>query len=146
MLIRASANGLAWGWPDFHHLFVRGPGQRPRALGSPKAHQVNLPSARRGAQLPRAQDQRRVSEHKRQIARPYYSSKKQDPTPKQSALLSRVRYRIVMFSWQLVGRYSIKRVWARDLWHLMSRLEARSFLTPWPFYSTTDSATSLFNS
>jgi len=23
---------------------------------------------------------------------------------------------------QLVGPYSIKRVWARDLWHLMSRL------------------------
>ena len=51
-----------------------------------------------------------------------YSSKKRDPTPKQSALLSRFRYRIDTVFSQLVGRYSIKRVWARDLWHLMSRL------------------------
>jgi hypothetical protein len=51
-----------------------------------------------------------------------YSSKKQDPTPKRSALLSRFRYRIDTIFSQLVGRYCIKRVWARDLWHLMSRL------------------------
>jgi hypothetical protein len=40
-----------------------------------------------------------------------YSSKKRDPTPKQSALLSRFRYRIDTVFSQLVGRYSIKRVW-----------------------------------
>ena len=51
-----------------------------------------------------------------------YSSKKRDLTPKRSALLSRFRYRIDTVFSQLVGRYSIKRVWARDLWHLMSRL------------------------
>ncbi len=51
-----------------------------------------------------------------------YSSKKRDPTPKRSALLSRFRYRIDTVFSQLTGRYSIKRVWARDLWHLMSRL------------------------
>jgi Transposase DDE domain len=51
-----------------------------------------------------------------------YSSKKRDPTPKRSALLSRFRYRIDTVFSQLVGRYSIKRVWARDLWHLTSRL------------------------
>jgi len=51
-----------------------------------------------------------------------YSSKKRDPTPKRSALLSRFRYRIDTVFSQLVGRYSIKRVWARDLWHLKSRL------------------------
>ncbi len=51
-----------------------------------------------------------------------YSSKKRDPTPKRSALLSRFRYRIDTVFSQLVGRYCIKRVWARDLWHLMSRL------------------------
>ncbi len=50
------------------------------------------------------------------------SSKKRDPSPKRSALLSRFRYRIDTVFSQLVGRYSIKRVWARDLWHLMSRL------------------------
>lgn len=51
-----------------------------------------------------------------------YSSKERDPAPERSALLSRFRYRIDTVFSQLVGRYSIKRVWARDLWHLMSRL------------------------
>jgi hypothetical protein len=51
-----------------------------------------------------------------------YSSKRRDPAPKSSALLSRFRYRIDTIFSQLTGRYSIKRVWARDLWHLASRL------------------------
>jgi hypothetical protein len=51
-----------------------------------------------------------------------YSSKKRDPTPKRSARLSRFRYRIDTIFSQLVVRYSIKRVWARDMWHLASRL------------------------
>jgi Transposase DDE domain len=51
-----------------------------------------------------------------------YSSKKRDPTPKRSALLSRLRYRIDTVFSQLTERYCIKRVWARDLWHLGSRL------------------------
>ena len=51
-----------------------------------------------------------------------YSSKKRDPNPKRSAFLSRLRYRIDIVFSQLAGRYSVKRVWARDLWHLASRL------------------------
>jgi hypothetical protein len=51
-----------------------------------------------------------------------YSSKKLDPNPERSALLSRLRYRIDTVFSQLVGRYSVKRVWARDTWHLASRL------------------------
>jgi hypothetical protein len=51
-----------------------------------------------------------------------YSSKKLDPNPKRSALLSRLRYRVDTVFSQLVGRYSVKRVWARDMWHLASRL------------------------
>jgi hypothetical protein len=51
-----------------------------------------------------------------------YSSKKWDPAPKRSALLSRLRYRIDTVFSQLTERYSIKRVWARDMWHLSSRL------------------------
>jgi hypothetical protein len=51
-----------------------------------------------------------------------YSSKKRDPTPQKSAFLSRLRYRIDTVFSQLTERYSIKRVWARDLWHLTSRL------------------------
>jgi hypothetical protein len=51
-----------------------------------------------------------------------YSSKKRDPTPKKSAFLSRLRYRIDTVFSQLAERYCIKKVWARDLWHLASRL------------------------
>jgi hypothetical protein len=51
-----------------------------------------------------------------------YSSKKRDPAPKRSALLSRLRYRIDTVFSQLTERYSVKRVWARDTWHLASRL------------------------
>jgi len=51
-----------------------------------------------------------------------YSSKKRDPTPTKSAFLSRFRYRIDTVFSQLVERYCVKRVWARDLWHLTSRL------------------------
>lgn len=51
-----------------------------------------------------------------------YSSRKRDPNPRWSALLSRVRYRIDTVFSQLTGRYCIKRVWARDLWHMTSRL------------------------
>ena len=51
-----------------------------------------------------------------------YSSKKRDPAPNHSALLSRLRYRIDTVFSQLTERYCIKRVWAKDLWHLTSRL------------------------
>jgi len=51
-----------------------------------------------------------------------YRSAKRDPRPRWSALLSRVRYRIDTIFGQLVGRCDIKRVWARDLWHLGNRL------------------------
>jgi hypothetical protein len=51
-----------------------------------------------------------------------YSSKKRDPAPNKSALLSRLRYRIDTVFSQLTGRYRVKRVWARDTWHLASRL------------------------
>ena len=51
-----------------------------------------------------------------------YSSKKREPNPQRSAFLSRLRYRIDTVFSQLSGRYSVKRVWAKDLWHLASRL------------------------
>ncbi len=51
-----------------------------------------------------------------------YSSKKRDPAPTKSACLSRLRYRIDTVFSQLTARYCVKRVWARDLWHLTSRL------------------------
>ena len=51
-----------------------------------------------------------------------YRSKERDPAPERSALLSRLRYRIDTVFSQLTGRYSVKRVWAKDLWHLAGRL------------------------
>jgi hypothetical protein len=51
---------------------------------------------------------------------PYSSKKKRDPAPKKSALLSRLRYRIDTVFSQLTERYSVKKVWTRDLWHLAS--------------------------
>jgi Transposase DDE domain len=50
-----------------------------------------------------------------------YRSAKRDPYPRWSALLSRVRYRIDTVFGQLSERCAVKRVWARDLWHLSSR-------------------------
>jgi hypothetical protein len=51
-----------------------------------------------------------------------YRSTKRDPAPRRSRFLSRIRYRIETTFGQLVERYHVKRVWARDLWHLSSRL------------------------
>ena len=51
-----------------------------------------------------------------------YRTKKRDRAPQRSALLSRLRYRIDTVFSQLTGRYSVKRVWAKDLWHLVGRL------------------------
>ncbi|HZY57113.1 MAG TPA: IS982 family transposase [Rubrobacteraceae bacterium] len=57
-----------------------------------------------------------------ELLAPYYRWKTRDPSPERSACLSRLRYRIDTVFSQLAGRYSIKRMWARDLWHLANRL------------------------
>jgi len=51
-----------------------------------------------------------------------FKSASSEPWPHRSAMLSRFRYRIETVFGQLVERYSIKRVWAKDMWHLRSRL------------------------
>jgi hypothetical protein len=51
-----------------------------------------------------------------------YRSAKRDPHPRWSRLLSRFRYRNDTVFGQLVERCGIKRVWARDRWHLANRL------------------------
>ena len=51
-----------------------------------------------------------------------YRTAKHDPHPRWSARLSRVRYRIDTVFGQLVDRCNVKRLWARDLWHLANRL------------------------
>jgi len=63
----------------------------------------------------------RLAERGVELAAPY-RTKKRDPDPERSAFLSRLRYRIDTVFSQLTERYHVKRVWARDLWHLTSRL------------------------
>lgn len=51
-----------------------------------------------------------------------YRHRSKDPTPLRSKLLNRVRRQIETIGSQLVERYRLKRVWARDAWHLTNRL------------------------
>lgn len=44
-----------------------------------------------------------------------------DPDPDGSRVLTRVRWRIETVAAQLVERFHLKRIWARDAWHLTSR-------------------------
>ena len=48
--------------------------------------------------------------------------KSRDPHPSWNLVLSHVRYRIDTVFGQLTERFRAKRVWARDSWHLWSRL------------------------
>lgn len=45
-----------------------------------------------------------------------------EPRPERAHAISSIRYRIETVFSQLCERLSVKRVWARDLWHLSSRL------------------------
>jgi hypothetical protein len=45
-----------------------------------------------------------------------------DPDPAGSRVLTRVRWRIETVAAQLVERFHLKRLWARDAWHLTSRV------------------------
>jgi hypothetical protein len=51
-----------------------------------------------------------------------YPTRKHAPPHSWSPVLGRVRYRIDTVMSQLEGRCGLKRVWARDLWHLRNRL------------------------
>jgi hypothetical protein len=51
-----------------------------------------------------------------------YRRAKRAPPPRWSRQPSRMRYRIDTVFGQLVERCTVQRVWARDLWHLGSRL------------------------
>ena len=45
-----------------------------------------------------------------------------DPDPAGSRRLARLRWRIETVAAQFVDRFHLKRLWARDVWHLTSRL------------------------
>jgi Transposase DDE domain len=57
-----------------------------------------------------------------------YRTAKRDPHPRWSARLRRVRYRIDTVFGQLVDRCAVKRLRARDLWHLSNRLLRKVFM------------------
>ena len=51
-----------------------------------------------------------------------FKKRASDPDPAGSRVLGRVRWRIETVASQLVERYHLKRIWARDAWHLTSRV------------------------
>jgi len=51
-----------------------------------------------------------------------FKTASRDPQPQWSSWLSSWRYRIETVFSQVVERFQIKRVWARDIWHLSSRI------------------------
>lgn len=51
-----------------------------------------------------------------------YRSAKADPFPKFGRSVSKARYLIDTVFGQLAERFDVKRIWARDAWHLISRL------------------------
>jgi hypothetical protein len=51
-----------------------------------------------------------------------FKKRASDPDPEGSKRLTRVRWRVETVASQLVERYHLKRLWARDAWHLTSRV------------------------
>jgi Transposase DDE domain len=51
-----------------------------------------------------------------------FKKRASDPDPLGSRVLGRVRWRIETVAAQLVERFHLKRLWARDVWHLTSRV------------------------
>lgn len=51
-----------------------------------------------------------------------FRKRSRDPDPAASTRLARVRWRIETVAAQFVERYRLKRIWARDAWHLTSRM------------------------
>jgi hypothetical protein len=51
-----------------------------------------------------------------------YKNTKHDPQPRRSHLLRGLHWLIETVNGQLAGRFQVKRTWAKDLWHLCSRV------------------------
>ena len=56
------------------------------------------------------------------VLRAPFKKRATDPDPVGSRLIGRVRWRIETVASQFVERYHFKRIWARDAWHLTSRV------------------------
>jgi hypothetical protein len=66
-----------------------------------------------------------------------FRRRKHDPWPQRSYLLSRWRYRIDTIFGQLVERTGLKRIWARDTWHLWNRLLRKVLMHTMAVWTTT---------
>src|SRR5215212_10786829 len=86
-------------------------------------------SSSENTQLPLAQDYRGVGGDGHRAPGSLLLQEARSRSSKECPACSRFRYRIDTVFSQLSGRYSIKRVWARELWHLTSRLVAQSPLS-----------------
>jgi hypothetical protein len=51
-----------------------------------------------------------------------FRKRSRDPAPARSHRINRLRWRIETVAAQFVERYQLKRIWARDVWHLTSRV------------------------
>jgi hypothetical protein len=51
-----------------------------------------------------------------------YKNKKRDPQPERSRRLRGLHWLIEMVNGQLAERFRAKQTWAKDLWHLCSRV------------------------
>lgn len=62
-----------------------------------------------------------LSEQGLEVLAPF-RKRSRDPNPKRSSRINSYRYRIETVFSQIVERFQVKRVWARDMWHFGSRL------------------------
>lgn len=62
---------------------------------------------------------------------PYRTARAPQAAAYQSSVLGQVRYRIDTVFGQLTDRCQLKRVWARDLWHLRNRLLRAILMHTW---------------
>jgi len=51
-----------------------------------------------------------------------FKKRASDPAPRRSRAITRKRWRIETVASQLVERFHLQRIWARDTWHLTSRI------------------------
>jgi hypothetical protein len=112
---------VRWCWPEVITRFAVAPANVPETAVVPElvAGTQGLAVGDRNYWSPTLKAE--LAQGGLQLEAPFRKASS-DPWPKRSALLSRVRYRIDTTFGQLVDRYQIKRVWAKDSWHLHSRL------------------------
>ncbi|MBA3827251.1 MAG: IS982 family transposase [Ktedonobacterales bacterium] len=77
-----------------------------------------------------------LADHQIRLLAPF-RRRKHDPWPAWSYLLSQWRYRIDTVFGQLVDRTALKRVWAKDFWHLCHRLLRKVLMHTIAVWTTT---------